>query len=131
MKLHPTILLHTFRDICSYFFRFTTTREKQFSDAGIIGQENLLWILAGYTTRELSTASIVQSLYRGKSHGDLTAPEILSIERPWQPRNIVRLIRKVGKNVRAHIAGARGSVIINPRARACVAKGYCSRSVGR
>ena len=48
-----------------------------------------------YTTRELSTstASIVQSMYKARSHGDLMAPGMLSVERPWPARNIVHLIR--------------------------------------
>ena len=38
--------------------------KKQFSDTAIIGQENLLREQAGYTTRELSTASIVLKIMK-------------------------------------------------------------------
>ena len=37
--------------------------DTQFSDIGIIGQENLFQILTGYTIRELFTAGIVYTEY--------------------------------------------------------------------
>ena len=68
-------------------------KNNSWTQVRLIGQENLLRILVGYTTRELSTASIVQNIYRARSHGDLMAPGMLSVERPWPAHNIVHLIR--------------------------------------
>ena len=40
----------------------------QFSDTGLIELENLLRVLADYTTRELPTASIIQSIIHVHVH---------------------------------------------------------------
>ena len=102
MKLNPNAPLYTFRDKRFYFLRFTITREKQLLETGTIGQGSLLRILVGYTTRELTTASIVQSiiLYRARRYGDLAAPRMFSIERRRPARNSVRLIRNLREKMR-------------------------------
>ena len=80
-------------------------------------QENLVWILASYTTRALSTASIVQSLiYRAiiLCHGYLMALRMLSVEHPWSARDIGCLyyLEKYVKKMCGHRAGARGHVVL-------------------